>query len=1038
MNYYLKWAWLPDGIEYILEGPSGTVSVEQWGLVHRELKPLHRRAVTLLLRHQDDPACGGLITCTDTPGLLLDHSLIAQEDFPSTELLLPPPAPVTIAIESTSAVTSSNCRISWRLVEGNGRIVVAPKIRGCLIDIGRHTYLLKDPLYSLIRGIEEFNAIDGKNTEARMLKWGELVRILPGDAQVSPYLKTMRITRAGAFRLELRTDSQHQISFDPVLVAPRTRPLQSGEGPEALLGESTLATQPPQQLLPPNDQDNFSTVFRRSREVRSRYLIDVNTHVVLEPALVKVLRVVRAMQMAPVEERLAFLKSPHAYFRKALEEDPDVGAAAGEDEEWVQRVLDEVFDATGYGDRVRAIGLWQPKVLPWLASTTTQWLPDESDVDTGSQGQAQRSPQSRPSCGIMIEGQPVPIALPDIPRLIGEIRAARAQGQLTIDYDGVAIPTTLETENALTTLLQLKDTPQTEPGAGVGAVPEGDGAVPTHQPPTPFVLLIHDNLEGVTYGVRGKPRATVEVDVQFELASPLKPHQLEGLHWLQKHWKQGSRGALLADDMGLGKTLQALAFLRWVQRQLEDSDSGAKSNLSPHLVVAPTGLLANWIAEHDRHLRSPGLGAPVFAYGRGLKTLRRPDGLATRYRTGQPRPVGSLDIKRLETARWVLTTYETLRDYHMDFGQIRWAVIVFDEAQRIKDPQSLMTNAAKSMQAEFFLCLTGTPVENRLADFWCIVDTAQPGLLKDLQTFVKTYETPVEPDKLTGCLQELRRTVDEGEPMPPTHPKVMLRRIKHDHLEGLPPRTVFTCPEPMPPLQAERYALAVEEGRRGGREGGNMLAVLQQLRRISLHPRTEDIDVLSPEQIIEESARFKAMFRVLTDIHSKGEKVLIFVDDLLWIQHLRIMVQDHFQLARLPLAITGEVAGEKRKALVDEFQEAAGFQVLFMTPRAGGVGLTVTAANHVIHLSRWWNPAVEDQATDRVYRIGQTRPVFIYYPMAIHPQWPGSSFDERLHEHLERKRSLSRQLLLPGEFSEGEVVQLFDETVGPVGSHPSG
>lgn len=1031
----LVWRWTEEGIEFVLQGPAGPEAVDGWGRHHRSLEPPHRRAVTLLLRCQDDPDYGDRLRHTGTPGVLVPHTVVAREDFPSTELLLPPPAPVTITVEASAAVTSPSCRVTWRLVHWNGRVITAPKIRGCLIEIGRHTFLLKDPLYSLIHGIEEFNTIDGHRLDERMLKWGELVRFIPEGARVSQYLSTMRVTRAAAFRLEPRHDEEGQITFDPVLVAVR---------PKEPAADADAVPQPvdrgPVDLLPPADQASFAKVFRKYPEAQQRYVIGRNTYVVLEPLLAEALKVVRRMQAASVQERLAFLQRPHTYLRQALEEVADEEHG---DDLWIDRVLDQIFDSTGYSERVQGIGVWQPKILPWLAGRPTQWLPDEPGYAAKSPGD-EGAPAPAP-LGLIIDGQPVAIDPVDCEGLIQQIQEARDQGQPAVEYKGVAIPATVQAEEALQTLIRQRDT-GLEAEAGSAGL-SGDGAADGHgeagaiaegnhaEKPLPLVLLIHDNLEDLTFSIRGKRRPAREIDVQLFLRSQLKPHQLEGIQWLQAHWREGSPGALLADDMGLGKTLQALAFLKWVQLQLEaagDTDEGPVRR--PLLIVAPTGLLQNWVAEHEQHFHRPGLGVPVRAYGRELKRLRTADAGYSFAKRGQAHPVGSIDVNTLQRADWVLTTYETLRDYQMDFGQVHWAVIVFDEAQRIKEPAALVTHAAKAMKADFVLTVTGTPVENRMADFWCIVDTAQPGLLKDLRTFVKTYEPGDDAADLAERLKTLRRQVDQAEPEPPTHPKVMLRRIKHDHLKGLPSRTTVQCPEPMPSIQAERYAAAVEAGRRAGGERGKMLTILQELRRISLHPRTDDVDELSPEQIIQESARFRALFRILDEIHDKREKALVFLDDLMWIQRLRLMIQDRYGLARTPLAITGDVSGDKRKAFVDSFQEAEGFQVLLMTPKAGGVGLTATAANHVIHLSRWWNPAVEDQATDRVYRIGQTRPVFVYYPMAIHPRWPGHSFDERLHEHLERKRALSRQLLLPGHLTENEVDRLFQETVGAPGT----
>ena len=228
--------------------------------------------------------------------------------------------------------------------------------------------------------------------------------------------------------------------------------------------------------------------------------------------------------------------------------------------------------------------------------------------------------------------------------------------------------------------------------------------------------LAPDGCIAKTSGIR---RPSYEFKAPDVLATILKPHQEDGLRWLQKAWTVGRPGVLLADDMGLGKTIQGLAFLAWLR---EGMTTGAIPKL-PILIVAPTGLLRNWLAEHDRHLRSPGLGICVEAFGRGLSRLRQED------KDGRP----GLDAKRLSAADWILTTYETLRNFDVDFGAVRFAALLFDEAQKIKTPGIRLTDAAKAMNADFRIAMTGTPVENRLSDIWCIADTIHPALLGDLR-----------------------------------------------------------------------------------------------------------------------------------------------------------------------------------------------------------------------------------------------------------------------------------------------------------------
>jgi SNF2 family DNA or RNA helicase len=240
----------------------------------------------------------------------------------------------------------------------------------------------------------------------------------------------------------------------------------------------------------------------------------------------------------------------------------------------------------------------------------------------------------------------------------------------------------------------------------------------------------------------------------------------------------------------------------------------------------------------------------------------------------------------------------------------------------------------------------------------------------------------------------------------------MKRRMKIDHLSGLPQKESLPSREFMPPLQADRYADAVRQARASD-ERGKMLGALHDFRRISLAPLSWLDAGADDEAWSRSSARLISLFRILDEAHAAGEKVLVFLEEKSVQADLRNVLQRRYDLAGLPMVINGDVTGPSRQRQVGVFQEEDGFDVMLLSPKAGGVGLTLTAANHVVHLSRWWNPAVEDQCSDRVYRIGQRRDVTIHHPLAIHPTFQDQSFDLLLDALLERKRSLSRHVLSP-------------------------
>ena len=774
-----------------------------------------------------------------------------------------------------------------------------------------------------------------------------------GLAQASGLVGRINIAIADSFSLDLRADEGR---LAPVL--------HSGGG---------NAEAP---LLDPAQQEAFERSFNSAPTTRPVYALGGQSYVVPQPPLRRALAAVRRINTASPSTRRAFLSNPRAFLREEL----------GEDAEGV--VLDSVFRETqAYADRVLGLGLWQPRVVPWIPLPGTDWL--------GPASQEPKRPPKPP--GLMVGDRHVPLDPQQAQDLARAIERAIAVGTANVEAtapDGlVNVPATHETLAALARLedaLQPRDKIEREPK------------------PDPLVLLIKPN------------EAQVEIEEEVRLLRPapglgspsalgtkLKPHQEEGLHWLQKAWTGGLPGVLLADDMGLGKTLQGLAFLAWLKEGMRD---GALRR-APLLVVAPTGLLMNWRAEHDKHLAGDGLGRCTEAFGRGLAALKRQTA------DGQP----SLDEGALTEADWVLTTYETLRDYDRDFGKIGFAAGLFDEAQKIKTPGVRITDAAKAMKCEFRVALTGTPVENRLADLWCIMDGVHPGLLDDLKTFSERYERALNAEKLRQLKSTLERPMGG-------RPSLMLRRLKEDRLPELPAAIIRPVKREMPAAQREAYEAAIAVARSADRPGA-MLEALQKLRAVSLHPNPEASN--SDDAFVASSARLSVAIEALDEIAAGKEKVLLFLEDLDLQAKLAGLLQRRYGMASPPSLINGTVDGGKRQARVTAFQTSGdGFDAMILSPRAGGVGLTLTRANHVIHLSRWWNPAVEDQCNGRVHRIGQTKSIFVHLPLAILGE-TAPSFDENLDALLSRKRKLMRETLIPPEATaDQDRDELFKATVG--------
>lgn len=488
----------------------------------------------------------------------------------------------------------------------------------------------------------------------------------------------------------------------------------------------------------------------------------------------------------------------------------------------------------------------------------------------------------------------------------------------------------------------------------------------------------------------------------------LKRHQLDGVAWLQHLYGQREtlnvRGAVLADDMGLGKTLQLLCMLL---RLLEDD-----AHLDPMLVVAPVALLENWLAELQKFFTGEKPKVLV-AYGSRLSELRVPsaaidarlreeDGLRNFLRPGW-----------IGDHRVVLTTYETLRDLEFSFARARWSVMVCDEAQRIKNPAALVTRAAKKLNVGFRIACTGTPVENTLADLWCLFDFVQPGLLGALSDFGTNYRRPIEAksDEQRARVEQLRKLI-----APQT-----LRRTKAEVARDLPAKIVDSACKALhlSPTQRQLYASALTEFINRGREGRvtfkNHLGLLHYLRRLCSDPRPDALRVFVPEPLETykvKSPKLSWLIEQLGVIRSRGEKAIIFCE----FREIQRLLQHYIAVAlRYECDIVnGDTTAEatsarSRQKRLELFQQAPGFGAIILSPLAVGFGLNIQAANHVIHFTRTWNPAKEDQATDRAYRIGQTKDVIVYYPTVVSNEF--ATFEVVLDKLLERKRELAQDML---------------------------
>jgi hypothetical protein len=651
-------------------------------------------------------------------------------------------------------------------------------------------------------------------------------------------------------------------------------------------------------------------------------------------------------------------------------------------ERWRQealgRMFDDVFDMSQYGSRVIGLGPVQKVTSPYLGKEGGEkWLPDEllqaSGLDADLLNKWDTSNQEH------------------FNEFCERIERAKEAGATAVPIPGVELEVLLDHAERIREAWATKFSAPLSPGAETkersGLIVDGniDSAHAS-------AARVSELSEGAKPELPGALRDEIR----------LKDHQLHGVAWLQNLFEQRNQkvgGCLLADDMGLGKTLQLLTFIAWYLER----DASAP----PILIVAPVSLLDNWEREFERFFHTAGM--PMLKlYGASLSAVKLKKGEI-------PAKMQEMGIRNLLRPGWVgearivLTTYETLRDQELSLARQKWGIVVCDEAQKIKNPAAMITQAAKAIHADFCVACTGTPVENSLTDLWCLFDFVQPGLLGALNEFGGAYRRPIEckTDQDNLALERLRALIAPQ----------LLRRTK-DEVADLPPKIEDkACRRlPLSTLQDKLYRSEVAQHKVKGemltKVGDRNIAVLGLLHTLKLvcaHPHA-----VRPEgALLDVSPKMRWLMSTLTSIRDAGEKVIIFTELRDIQRDLRIAVMDHFRLPEVSI-INGDTSavatrGPSRQGIIDRFQAEPGFGVIILSTTAVGFGVNVQAANHVIHFTRPWNPAKEDQATDRAYRIGQTRRVSVYYPTVISDAF--DTFEHKLDLLLSKKREVAHDML---------------------------
>jgi non-specific serine/threonine protein kinase len=497
-------------------------------------------------------------------------------------------------------------------------------------------------------------------------------------------------------------------------------------------------------------------------------------------------------------------------------------------------------------------------------------------------------------------------------------------------------------------------------------------------------VIAGDWLARALEGLRA-PDSLGPADPGAELRTALRPYQQVGVRWL---WLLDTLGlgGCLADDMGLGKTVQVIALLLLLRRRPEPGTS---------LLVVPASLLANWKSELDRF--APTLRVLV-AHPSAMPTAE----------------LAALPAKRSAEVDVVLTSYGSLLRVPW-IAQRDWRLVVLDEAQAIKNPGAKQTRAAKKLRARTRLALTGTPIENRLSDLWSLFDFVCPGLLGSAQAFGRfAKRLDARQQNAYAPLRSLVRPY-------------ILRRLKSDKavIADLPDKTEMRVFCGLTRTQAALYQQAVEAlaeriakldgiGRRG-----TVLAFLMRFKQICNHPSQWLGDnAYGPA----DSGKFARLRELGEEIASRQEKALVFTQFREMTAPLAGFLGEVF--GRQGLVLHGETPVGKRKGLVDAFQRDDGPPFFVLSLKAGGTGLNLTAAAHVIHFDRWWNPAVEDQATDRAYRIGQRKNVL------VHKFVCRGTVEEKIDSLIEGKRGMAGEILAGGgeailtELPSDELIRL--------------
>ena len=910
----------------------------------------------------------------------VDSDVVCRLDPISRQLLvLPDPWPGHFELEIRSATHRPDFALNLRPLSAKGRRSFAAVLEGPFLIVEGTSYLPDAAQWLALHSVAEHTALS------------------PDERDEIANLRAVHAVQQ-ACRQGADIDMRH-FSDIPVEMAQRVgvTAIENTDGSLRLIPDfgANLSPDAVEARLGQIEGHKGSAVLRVGKQL-----------VLLDERRLQAAHEILSSRRISAREKRQFFKTPGAYLDASLVD------------------LD-----TGFSLRVHGMEVFQKAYFGQTENDSLAWF--------GENGQQEPDVFFLENCLPIVDDEAVFSQLQEL------VEAAVASGQDVVQFRGktILLPETVqETRKAVEKVHNSLRKKMERSDSSEGKVDERTGTVQI----TVKIDLHDEDMPDTVPSERYEIQQYTGDLFAEELRYTFHDYQEAGTRWISgliqpsvEQHKDIFCGGLLADDMGLGKTFMVLAALN-VYRHLTRENGQEK----PVLAVMPVVLLENWQQEVEKVFKSsPFRDIVILQSGAQLRQFRQegtcresvlhqgedlPAEGQIRYslKIGPDFGLGRLDMP----GRLILTNYDTLRDYQFSLCLVDWGCVIFDEAQEIKNPNTIKSRAAKGLKADFRLAVTGTPVENSLTDFWSLYDTVKPGLLGSFQEFRRTYFTPIKQSQDREAKDKIRLAI--GKQLRQTVGPFMLRRTKEDNLSGLPRKIIHDGMEDnkysavMDGMQLKSYnavistVVAARQSGDAARVQQTILPSLRKLQSVSLHPAFLDggepmlcEDQRGLQEVLRQSAKLVLLLNILDEIKARQEKVIIFAIN----KGLQRFLS--YALGRLYGLSISIVNGDTRSVsthsgrgaasrmeLIRRFEAQEGFSIICMSPLAAGVGLTVVGANNVIHLERHWNPAKEAQATDRVYRLGATRDVHVYIPILKHPE--NVSFDVNLNTLLKRKIDL--------------------------------